>query len=180
MPNSILRVFPDRKNPQRGQIQWREKTYNCTLGKHGVVSDADKQEGDQCTPAGLFPFRWLYYRPDRIERPATLIETRPLAPNDGWCDEPKDENYNCPVALPYKAKVEALWREDHCYDLLAVIGHNDQPAIANGGSAIFIHVARDGMLPTRGCVALSRDDFIEVFETISPNSIVRIHLPQEV
>lgn len=177
MLSNILRVIPNKKKPHIGEVRWHDKSYPCALGKMGVISAVDKHEGDQTTPAGIYPFKWLYYRPDRMDRPTTLIETRPLAPNDGWCDEPNDENYNCPIALPYKASGETLWRDDNCYDLVAVIGHNDEPAIAEEGSAVFIHVARDGMLPTRGCVALTKADFLEVFKTISPNAMVRIHMP---
>ncbi len=175
--NNIIRVFPNTKNPSKGKLYWQDKAYDCALGKGGVISDVNKREGDNCTPAGLYPLRWLYYRPDRVERPTTLIETRPLAQDDGWCDEPNDKNYNSPITMPYKASGEALWRDDGCYDLLAVIGHNDQPATPDKGSAIFIHVARDGMSPTRGCVALSKPDLLEVFKTICLETIVRIHMP---
>jgi L,D-peptidoglycan transpeptidase YkuD (ErfK/YbiS/YcfS/YnhG family) len=66
--------------------------------------------------------------------------------------------YNQPVKLPYPASAERLWRDDHVYDLVVVLGHNDDPPVAGLGSAIFLHLARDGYPGTEGCVALARED----------------------
>ena len=41
---------------------------------------------------------------------------------------------------------------------MVVLGHNDDPVVAGAGSAIFLHLARDGYAPTEGCVALNRND----------------------
>jgi len=55
-----------------------------------------------------------------------------------------------------------LWREDFVYDLLAVLGWNDAPAVPGKGSAIFLHVARPDFRPTEGCVALAQADLQRV------------------
>jgi L,D-peptidoglycan transpeptidase YkuD (ErfK/YbiS/YcfS/YnhG family) len=39
-----------------------------------------------------------------------------------------------------------------------VLGHNDRPRVRGNGSAIFVHLAREGLKPTAGCIALSRRD----------------------
>ena len=62
--------------------------------------------------------------------------------NDGWCDAPDDPNYNRLVSLPYPASAEHLWRDDNVYDLIAVLGYNDDPVVPGKGSAIFLHIAR--------------------------------------
>ena len=51
-----------------------------------------------------------------------------------------------------------MWREDALYDLVCVLAHNDDPAVAGQGSAIFLHLARPDYAPTEGCVALARAD----------------------
>jgi L,D-peptidoglycan transpeptidase YkuD (ErfK/YbiS/YcfS/YnhG family) len=51
-----------------------------------------------------------------------------------------------------------LWREDEIYDLLVVLGYNDDPVVPGLGSAIFLHVARPDFSPTEGCVALARSE----------------------
>ncbi len=40
-------------------------------------------------------------------------------------------------------------RADNLYDLIIEIDHNDRPRVAGRGSAVFIHIARDGFKPNR-------------------------------
>ena len=40
-------------------------------------------------------------------------------------------------------------RDDDLYDLIIEIDHNDRPRVAGRGSAVFIHVARDGLQADR-------------------------------
>lgn len=141
-----------------GFLEWRGKRYRCALGRGGVT--ANKREGDGATPAGSFPLRRVLYRPDRLPRPATGLPARRLRPQDGWCDDPDDPNYNRQVRLPYRAHCERLWRDDALYDLIVVLGYNDAPVVPGRGSAIFLHVAHPDYAPTEGCVALARDDLL--------------------
>jgi L,D-peptidoglycan transpeptidase YkuD (ErfK/YbiS/YcfS/YnhG family) len=90
------------------------------------------------------------------------LPLRAISRNDGWCDEACDRNYNRSVRLPYRAHCEEMWRADGLYDLVVVVGYNDAPRIRGKGSAIFIHVAREGFKPTEGCVALTRADLIRL------------------
>ena len=126
------------------------------LGTGGVR--ADKQEGDGATPAGLLPLRRVLYRADRGVRPRAAVPVQPLAPGDGWCDDPADPRYNQAVALPYPARHEALWRDDAVYDVIGVLGWNDDPVVRGRGSAIFLHLARPDWTPTAGCIALADAD----------------------
>lgn len=143
-----------------GRAAWNGRDMRCALGPAGVA--ADKREGDGATPAGRFPLRRVLYRSDRRAAPRTVLAARPLAPDDGWCDDPADARYNRPVRLPYPASAEALWRDDHIYDLVVVLGYNDDPVVAGRGSAVFLHLARPGFAPTAGCVALAEADLERV------------------
>jgi L,D-peptidoglycan transpeptidase YkuD (ErfK/YbiS/YcfS/YnhG family) len=82
------------------------------------------------------------------------VPVEPLAPQDGWCDDPDDPGYNRMVTLPYAGRHEELWRADGLYDVIGVLGWNDDPVMRGRGSAIFLHVARADFAPTEGCVAL--------------------------
>lgn len=124
----------------------------CAIGRSG--RRAMKREGDGATPVGRFAVLAVYWRPDRTRRPVAPCPVIPIHPNLGWCDAPADRNYNRPVRLPYPASTERMWRDDGLYDLVVVIDHNRRPRIRGHGSAIFLHVARDGLLPTEGCIAL--------------------------
>ena len=147
---------------------------NCALGKGGVKAAADKREGDGASPLGVWPIRRVLYRPDRGDAPMTSLPATPIAPDDGWCDAPGDRAYNRPVKLPYPASAEQMWREDHVYDLVLVLGHNDEPPVAPLGSAIFLHLAREGYPPTEGCVALDREDLAELLSKAQAGDAVAI------
>jgi L,D-peptidoglycan transpeptidase YkuD (ErfK/YbiS/YcfS/YnhG family) len=142
-PDGILRL---------GGQSWRG-----ALGKGGVRRL--KQEGDGATPAARMPLRRLFYRADRLAPPAGCrVPVEPIAPTDGWCDDPGHRDYNHRIALPHPARHETLWREDGVYDLVGVLGWNDDPVVRGRGSAIFLHLARPGLPPTEGCVALAERD----------------------
>lgn len=147
-------------------------TWRCALGRSGIA--ADKIEGDGSTPAGRFPIRRLYYRPDRVREIACSFPALPISPADGWCDEPGDPNYNRLVTLPYPARHETLWREDALYDLLLVIGHNDDPVVPGKGSAVFLHLAQLDYGPTEGCVAFARADFVRLLGAIDRSTAIVI------
>ena len=159
-----------------GRLDLGDRRARCALGPGGIVAAAEKCEGDGKTPAGVWPLRALLYRADRLTRPRSGLETRPLHPDDGWCDAPNDPNYNRAVAWPYRASAERLWREDGIYDLIVPLGYNDEPVIAGAGSAIFLHLAREDYSPTRGCVALAKDDLLALLTQASPGDALRIAL----
>jgi L,D-peptidoglycan transpeptidase YkuD (ErfK/YbiS/YcfS/YnhG family) len=66
------------------------------------------------------------------------------------------------VRLPFEASHERLWREDHLYDLVGVLGWNDDPPRPGRGSAIFLHLARPDFGPTEGCIALALPDLVAI------------------
>jgi L,D-peptidoglycan transpeptidase YkuD (ErfK/YbiS/YcfS/YnhG family) len=155
-----------------GWLHAEGETYKCALGRGGVR--ADKKEGDGATPIGTFPLRRVYYRVDRISRPATNLPVIPIAEDDAWCDDPDYPLYNTKVVTPYPARTEPLWRDDHLYDVLVVLGHNDAPVVPGAGSAIFLHVAADDYAPTEGCVALALDDLLAVLRLVDRSSVLAV------
>lgn len=162
-----------------GRFDLAGREVRCALGRGGVIAVGDKREGDGASPAGLWPLRRLLYRPDRGHAPPTALSTRPLAPGDGWCDAPRDDCYNRMVTLPHGAHAESLWRMDGIYDLIVVVGHNDDPAISGAGSAIFLHLAREDFAPTQGCVALARDDLEALLALAAPGDSLAISFAAE-
>jgi L,D-peptidoglycan transpeptidase YkuD (ErfK/YbiS/YcfS/YnhG family) len=139
-----------------GTVSFQGRVFRASLGRGGIRRD--KQEGDGATPSGALPLRRVLYRADRVARPDCAVPVEPLAPEDGWCDDPAHPDYNRMIRLPHPARHEALWRDDGVYDIIGVLGWNDQPAIRDRGSAIFLHVARPDFAPTEGCVALALPD----------------------
>ena len=157
-----------------GTLSWPGHRVRCALGRGGVR--LDKREGDGATPIGCFLLRRVFYRPDRLAQPTTALALTPIEPDDGWCDDPTHPAYNQPVRLPFAGSHERLWREDGLYDLLAVIGWNDDPVVAGLGSAIFLHVARPDYALTEGCIAVALDDLAGLIAASGPGDRIRIGL----
>jgi L,D-peptidoglycan transpeptidase YkuD (ErfK/YbiS/YcfS/YnhG family) len=147
----IVRASPT--DPSRGLLVAGALTVPCALGRGGVTRH--KREGDGATPAGRLRLLSCHYRPDRVSRPGTRLQTMPIRPRDGWCDDPADRNYNRPVPLPYPAGHELLWRQDSLYDVLVVLDWNLLHPLPGAGSAVFFHLAAPGMTPTAGCIAVT-------------------------
>jgi L,D-peptidoglycan transpeptidase YkuD (ErfK/YbiS/YcfS/YnhG family) len=157
-----------------GQLDIGGRKVRCALGPAGVKPAADKREGDLASPIGVWPIRQVLYRPDRGGAPQTALPSKPIAQDDGWCDETSDPAYNRPVKLPYPASAETMWRDDALYDLVVVLGHNDDPVVPGHGSCIFLHVAKPDYAPTHGCVAISRQDLEVLLASAKPGDAVEI------
>ncbi len=155
-----------------GRLHWSRGSAVAAVGRAGVK--ADKHEGDGATPAGTYPLVSILYRPDRMAPPASRLPMKPLAPSDGWVDEPADANYNRPVSLPYPASAEQMWREDDLYDALLVIGYNMEPIVPGAGSAIFLHIATADFAPTAGCVAVQKEILLGLLPLLGPGSQIAI------
>jgi L,D-peptidoglycan transpeptidase YkuD (ErfK/YbiS/YcfS/YnhG family) len=157
-----------------GRFELGDMAVRCALGRSGVVPAEAKREGDGATPLGSWPLRRVLYRPDRRPAPRTGLPVLAIGPHDGWCDDPAHADYNRPVRLPHPARCERLWREDHLYDLVVVLGHNDDPPRPGLGSCIFLHQARPGFTPTEGCVALAPEDLERLLTLAGPGDRLQI------
>lgn len=159
-----------RASATSGLLEFGPYRMRCALGRGGIR--AGKREGDGATPRAAMRLLDVYYNPSRGPRPATALNVRAIRIHDGWCDDPRDRNYNRTVRHPYPASAEHLWREDALYDLIVVLDYNIKPRRRGGGSAIFMHVARPGYLPTEGCIALRLADLRKLLRVISPRTRV--------
>jgi len=156
-----------------GRFEFGGRTLRCALGRSGAKAAKEKREGDGASPFGVWPIRKVLYRPD-VGAPRTALPLEPIGRDQGWSDDPEDSAYNTRVTLPYRGSFEKLWRDDHIYDLVVVLGHNDDPPKPYLGSCIFLHLARDDYSPTQGCVALSREDLEAVLAEAKPGDVLEI------
>jgi L,D-peptidoglycan transpeptidase YkuD (ErfK/YbiS/YcfS/YnhG family) len=161
-------VEPIRNSPIRGTAYWGKHSVRCALGRNGVIAETAKREGDGATPVGSFTLRRVLWRSDRLPQPETRLSCIAIRQSDGWCDDPKHAEYNRPVSLPFAGSAEHLWRDDHLYDVVVVLGHNDDPPHAGMGSAIFLHVAKPDFAPTEGCVAMTKEDLVALLAEADP------------
>ena len=168
----LLSVQVDSADSSLGWATLGEKRWRCAVGAGGVRED--KVEGDGATPVGTFPLRRIYFRNDRLVLPKVQLPARPISEHDGWCDDPLSPTYNRLVRSPNKSSHERMWRDDGLYDLVVVVGYNDDPPEGEWGSAIFLHVARDDLSPTQGCVAFARANLIELVSLLTPTTRLRV------
>jgi L,D-peptidoglycan transpeptidase YkuD (ErfK/YbiS/YcfS/YnhG family) len=78
------------------------------------------------------------------------------------------------VRLPYPASAERMWRDDHAYDVVVVLGHNDDPVRPGAGSAIFWHLAQPDWRATEGCVAVDLPTMRAALAVAQPGDAVEI------
>jgi L,D-peptidoglycan transpeptidase YkuD (ErfK/YbiS/YcfS/YnhG family) len=152
----LVRVHRSPVDHRRGHLVAGNLTIPCAIGRSGTTHR--KREGDGASPVGRFPLLQAFYRPDHGPRPRTRLPLARIEPGHGWCDDPGDRRYNTLVPLPCPSSHEAMWREDHLYDVVVDIAWNRGPIQRGRGSAIFLHLARPDYAPTEGCVALKEAD----------------------
>jgi L,D-peptidoglycan transpeptidase YkuD (ErfK/YbiS/YcfS/YnhG family) len=170
-----LRHILVRRRPghaAQGLLSWGGRTHVCALGKGGVK--ALKREGDGATPLGSMRLVSGWYRPDHVRLRSAPLGLSRITDRSGWCDGASDRNYNRPVTLPYPASHETMKRPDHLYDLVVVLDFNLRPRRRGGGSAIFLHAARAGMLPTEGCVALPLPVLTRLLPHLSSQTVLTV------
>jgi L,D-peptidoglycan transpeptidase YkuD (ErfK/YbiS/YcfS/YnhG family) len=143
-----------------GRLHLGGLVFACRIGRHGRTHR--KREGDGKTPVGIFLLQKGFYRADRWPRPRTALTLRPLRRDDGWCEVPESGQYNQHVRLPFRHGHETMWRDDEAYDVVFSTSHNTLPRIKGGGSAIFLHLTREGSAVTAGCVAVSARDMAKI------------------
>jgi len=157
MRRSTLKTLHVRAAPGSRTRAWLTAgplAWPVALGRGGIL--ANKREGDGATPRGTFRALRLWWRADRNPRPATGLPVRPIGAADAWCEDPADRRYNRPIRMEAGQPGDRLRREDHLYDFIIEIDHNARPRVSGRGSAVFIHVAKPGLAPTAGCVAMPK------------------------
>jgi len=156
----------------KNQAQWKDHCFPCVIGKNGVTNH--KEEGDMKTPLGTFALREVFYRADRVGDIQTSLKKTMITPDLGWCDSPTHPCYNKLIKRPFLDSHEELYREDHLYDIVVVVGYNDDPIIPGKGSAIFLHLLLEQSEGTAGCVAFHKEDLLKIIDQCFPTSCVII------
>jgi L,D-peptidoglycan transpeptidase YkuD (ErfK/YbiS/YcfS/YnhG family) len=169
---AVVRVHRSPLDHRRGRIIAGPLVLSCALGRSGPTRD--KREGDGATPIGRFRVLQAFFRTDRVRRPHTRLPLTPIGAADGWCDDPRDRNYNRPVRLPYPAGHERMRRDDGLYDVVLDLAYNRGPIRKGRGSAIFLHCARPGFVRTEGCVAVEPRVIARLLARIGPETRIAI------
>ncbi len=168
-----LHVHTRPGNRSRGLLLAGGLAIPVALGRTGIR--ANKREGDGATPRGHFRLTRLWWRADRRPRPPTRLPARRIGADDAWCEDPASRHYNRPIRLAPGTPGDRLRRSDGLYDFVIEIDHNTRPRVAGRGSAVFVHVARVGLRPTAGCVALPAERLRLLLARLSRRTRIVIH-----
>ena len=144
----------------------------CSVGKSGLTNS--KKEGDFSTPKGLFGLGLLYYRKDRINLTNCKIKKVIIKKSMGWCDDAKSKNYNKEVKIPFKYSAAKLYIKRKAYDIFIIIKYNSKPILKGRGSGIFLHLCNKKYKPTKGCVAIVKEDLLKILPLINKKTNILI------
>ena len=153
-------------------LLFKKLKFKCSLGKNGVTKN--KVEGDKRTPSGVYRLKQVFYRADRINKITTNLKKIKIKKNMGWCDDPSSKRYNRLIKIPYKFSHEKLYRKDHIYDIVVILNYNMNPVVKKKGSAIFMHITKKNYLKTLGCIALKKNDLLEILNKVKKDNIIKI------
>jgi|TARA_B110000971_G_C19949754_1_gene472792 L,D-peptidoglycan transpeptidase YkuD (ErfK/YbiS/YcfS/YnhG family) len=145
----------------------------CAVGKRGITSK--KLEGDNKTPIGNFKFKSIFYRKDRINIDKAQLKKIIIKKNMGWCDDTNSRFYNKLIKFPFNFRAEKLWLRKNIYDVIIIINYNINPTIKGKGSAIFLHIAKKNYIPTKGCIAISKQDMSLLIGVIDKKTKLKIY-----
>ena len=147
--------------------------FKCSIGKRGFSKK--KVEGDLTTPKGIFNLGNIYYRSDRVQKPFSKLKSILIKKNMGWCDDPNSKFYNKLIKIRKNLKIsyEKLYRKDNNYDFFILIKYNYKNTVKFKGSAIFLHLTKN-YSSTKGCVALSKKDFLILIKLINKKTKIKI------
>ena len=157
---------------KNGHLVSKDKKYKCVIGYNGLSDN--KYEGDGCTPVGSFKINKILFRPDKINNNRFNLQSEIIEEKDGWCDDIRSDFYNKKIRFPFEYSAEHLYRKDDLYDIICIIDYNLNPIIKGRGSAIFLHVASDNYSPTQGCVAIKKEELLEIALNLEKSSLIKI------
>jgi len=157
---------------KNGFLISKDEKYKCSIGYNGLSNN--KSEGDGSTPIGTFKINKILFRPDKINNHRFSLQSEIIEEEDGWCDDIRSDLYNQKIRFPFKYSAERLYRNDDLYDIVCIIDYNLSPIIKGKGSAIFLHVASEDYSPTQGCVAIKKEELLEITLNLEKNSSITI------
>ncbi len=149
--------------------EWRPvlKPVPAMIGRNGFAPSGEKREGDGRTPPGVYPLGFAFGYGPKID---SAMPYRQMTPSDIWVDDPASPDYNrLKKRGETKAKsFEDMVLQDDRYKYGIVIRYNMDPVVPGHGSAIFLHVWKDGKTPTSGCVAISEENIVKLLKWLDP------------
>ena len=163
--SSSARVTIHVLERNNGVLQLVFPAFAGSIGKMGYAAINNKREGDGKSPSGIFPLGIVFgYDPSVV----TKMPYRQATDDDFWVDDANSEDYNKWVrGNPNATSWEKMRRNDDQYKYGVVIEYNMSPIVKGKGSAIFLHVWKEGG-PTLGCVSMPEEMVLKILGWLDP------------
>ncbi len=171
--------------------QWScDAQFNIVLGRNGMKwgkgvhrnqGESYKQEGDGCSPAGMFQLGTGFGHDLKNNNKKWPI--REITSQDRFVDDSNSPYYNQWVQEPKEGapkwtSAEHMKRPDGLYKRGLVINHNMGPVMPKYGSAIFFHIWKSASATTAGCTATTQKNMERLLAWLSPEAKpILIQLP---
>jgi L,D-peptidoglycan transpeptidase YkuD (ErfK/YbiS/YcfS/YnhG family) len=143
----------------------------ANFGKNGLIDGEKRRQGNLQTPTGIWTIGSFLFGLHPSPPAGTLMPYRPITADSYWSSV-RDSTYNTWVGR--RVSGEHLIDSDPQYEYAFNTGYNSPPneRVIGRGTAIFIHCFEppDNSLGkyTHGCVAISRENMIELFTRLDP------------
>jgi L,D-peptidoglycan transpeptidase YkuD (ErfK/YbiS/YcfS/YnhG family) len=135
---------------------------------------ADKAEGDNRSPAGVFRLRQAFGY-DAAWAAQTKLPYVTVGPRDLLVEDPSSPLYNTHVRLDHDPstsfeRAQRMVRGDPAHRLQVLIEHNKTPRPLSGkGSAVMFHTwRRAGAQATAGCTSMADQDLDKLVSWLDP------------
>lgn len=141
-----------------------------------------KKEGDGRAPAGIFGLSKAFGYANQPE-PGWKMPYVSLSSSVECVDDTASKFYNQVVdrstVSPDWNSSEHMLRSDELYRWGVLVDHNSHPAVAGGGSCIFLHIWRGPGQPTVGCTAMQQSDLESLLAWLDPaRTPLLVQLPE--
>jgi L,D-peptidoglycan transpeptidase YkuD (ErfK/YbiS/YcfS/YnhG family) len=194
-PQGVLRRYERSKTNKKWQAVGESIT--VMVGKSGLAwgsgivhvdapissaSDPVKKEGDGRAPAGVFRLSKVFgYAPQA--QAGWKMPYLNLTSSMECVDDTTSKFYNHVVdrstVSPDWNSSEHMLRSDDLYRWGILVEHNAAPAVAGGGSCIFLHIWRGPGQPTVGCMAMLQTDLESLIAWLDPaRTPLLVQLPE--
>jgi D-alanyl-D-alanine dipeptidase len=176
----------ERKNPH-GKWKSAGGPIAVMVGKNGLgwgsgilrvdvfrrqADDPDKKEGDGKAPAGIFRLSKAFGYATQAQT-GWKMPYLSLTPAVECVDDIGSRFYNNVVdrgtVSPDWNSSEKMLRPDELYRWGILVDHNTNPAVAGGGSCIFMHIWRGPGQPTVGCTAMPQAEIESLLGWLDPS-----------
>ena len=142
------------------------------IGEKGV--GYNKKEGDRKTPIGAFNLGIAFGKEKNIDIDKSIKFVK-INKNLYWVDDANSKSYNKLVDIT-KTKKDFLsaehlidYKTEYEYALEIKVNSKN---IVGKGSAIFLHCSNNK--PTKGCIAVDKNNLRKILSIIDKNSVIKI------